>query len=129
MTKLSTREFTDNIMLMTLVSSKKENKSRVVERLIDKAGDLKSDIQPAYNVEIKVNGIELDFNDFTEEVTRQLDSLVVEEAGKLIHHQVMEATSHLTDALREMEERIKLLSQATESRVRQALGLPPREEY
>lgn len=73
---------------MTLVSSPGAEKSNVLQRIIDSGGIDQNKGHtpntPAYDVRVTINGIEVEFKDFAEEVNRQLDSLVSEKASEMI---------------------------------------------
>lgn len=90
--KLSTRELTDSRMLMIMISAGPSHGSKTVERVLAtvdeelkaKKNEPGGEHLPVYDVRVSVNGVELDFREFTAEVTRQLDDMVMREAGKLL---------------------------------------------
>lgn len=127
-TKLSTRQFTDSVMMMELVSGLKAKRGKVFERLMATRPQGGDENTKSYEIEIKVNGIEVDFEDFTNAVNRQLDEMVMRAARSIIEDSVQERVRAVSDAMYEIEQKSKDLAIAIECQARAAWGLPPRSE-
>jgi hypothetical protein len=127
-TKLSTRQFIDNTMLLKLVSGSRAKRGRVFERLMETWNPADDENTRSYQIEIKINGIEVDFEDFTSEVNRQLDEMVMRAARSIIEDSIQERVRAVSDAMYDIEQHVKDLAIAIENQARTAWGMPPRME-
>lgn len=125
MTKLTNREFTDNIMLMCLVSGDFAGHSNALERILASKPE---GPDRTYNVEIKIDGVEVDFRDFAALVHRQLDDMTMRAARDLIDERIKSHVTSVSDALCDIERQAKDLAIAIEAEARKAWGMPMRGE-
>lgn len=125
-TKLTTSEVTNSRLLMSMIAGKPGEKSRTAERVVqtvDAELREKGSVDlPIYDVRVSINGIELDFRDFTDEVTRQLDTLVMREAGELLKRTV---GNQLDDLLRATYESLHRLNEGVQKKATELLGYNP----
>lgn len=112
--KLTTREVADSRLLMIMIAACGGTNNRTVERVIQTvSAELRSKSMdtPVYDVRVSINGIELDFRDFAVEVQRQLDDMVMREAGELLKQAVEDKLGDLItdahDALQRLNEGIQ----------------------
>ena len=125
-TPLTAREFTDHLFLLTLVSAG-EKSFGVLDKIMEraKARQLSEGTkEPIYHVEVKVNGIELDFQDFTNKVRQQLDEMVMHEARALFDEHFVNWEIH--DTLSRINRELRDLGDSLEAKARVARGLPPK---
>lgn len=125
--KLTTREVTDSRMLMIMISQRPgeqafgrtvERITRTVETELKAAGrDM-----PVYDVRVSINGVDLDFRDFASEVQRQLDDMVMREAGELLKQIV---SDKLDDLMHEAHESITRLNDGVRKKAAELLGYNP----
>jgi ERCC4-related helicase len=127
-TKLSTRQFIDDTMLLKLVSGSRAKRSRVFERLMETRNPDEDEDTKSYQIDIKINGIEVDFEDFTSEVNRQLDEMVMRAARSIIENSIQERVRAVSAAMYDIERHAKNLAIALENQARTAWGMPPRME-
>ncbi len=125
-TKLTTREVTDSKLIMIMIAGKRGEKSRTAERVVQtveaelrEKGD--ADL-PVYDVRVSINGIELDFRDFADEVTRQLDDMVTREAGELLKKTVGDK---LDDLIYEAHQSLERLNEGVQKKAAELLGYNP----
>lgn len=124
MAKLSTREFTNSVMLMTMVSAPNAERSKILERILETArrdGGIKTEDQKVYDVRITVNGIELDFEEFAKHANEQIDELVVEAAGDIVRGTL---DPKFVDIQNRVETALGELAEVAEGEVRRLLALP-----
>jgi hypothetical protein len=126
--KLSTREVTDSRLLMIMIASRRGEKSRTAERVVQTVeAELrdKNAETPVYDVRVSINGIELDFRDFAAEVQRQLDDMVTREAGVLLKQTVGDK---LDDLIAEAHESLQRLNEGVQKKASELLGYDPWKE-
>lgn len=87
--KLSTYEFTNSALLMTLVSGPNADKSKTLAKILEtvKKEHANPDAKPTdliYEITVSVNGVPTDWRDFAAHINETLDEWVAEEAGKLV---------------------------------------------
>ena len=125
-TKLTTHEVADSLLLMTMIASTRGGKSRTAERIVKTAeADLRSNNSadaPVYDVRVSINGVELDFRDFAEEVQRQLDDMVMREAGELLKQTVGDK---LNDLINDTHTSLKHLHEGVKQKAVELLGYNP----
>ena len=106
-TKLSTNEITASAILMTAMASKTANRKDVigeVMRFVPKIGTASrpSPEDKLYEVQLLVNGVELDWAAFEEHVSEKMEAWIREAAAGLVQHilqtDVQDALNRLTDA-------------------------------
>lgn len=125
-TKLTTREVTDSKLIMIMIAGKRGEKSHTAARVVQtveaelrEKGD--ADL-PVYDVRVSINGIELDFRDFADEVTRQLDDMVMREAGELLKKTVGDK---LDDLIYEAHQSLERLNEGVQKKAAELLGYNP----
>ena len=126
--KLTTREVTDSRLLMIMIASRRGEKSRTAERVVQTVeAELrdKNAETPVYDVRVSINGIELDFRDFAAEVQRQLDDMVTREAGVLLKQTVGDK---LDDLIAEAHESLQRLNEGVQKKASELLGYDPWKE-
>jgi hypothetical protein len=118
-TALSAREMSDSFLL-TLLSCGEARKGKLIDRIMEVA---KSRATPGtYQVEIRVNGVEIDFREYASRISECIDDLVMSAA-----HEIFDpATRELQDATHEIAENAKHLASAFEDRMRAEWGMPRR---
>lgn len=124
-TKLTTREVTDSRLIMIMIAGKRGEKSRTAERVMqtvetelrEKGADM-----PIYDVRVSINGIELDFRDFADEVQRQLDDMVMRAAGDLLKQTV---GTKLDDLIAEAHDSLERLNDGIQKKATEMLGYNP----
>lgn len=85
--KLTTREVVDSRMLMNMIGAGGRDTARRIAESVEKPKsgyDPKSEHDPVYDVRVSINGIDLDFRDFAAEIQRQLNTLILDRATKLL---------------------------------------------
>lgn len=99
---------------MIMIAACGGKNSRTADRVVqtvDAELRSKGEDMPVYDVRVSINGIELDFRDFAAEVQRQLDDMVVREAGELLKQTVDDKLGNLItdthDALQRLNEGIQ----------------------
>ena len=123
--KLTTREVTDSRLLMIMIASRRGEKSRTAERVVQTVeAELrdKNAETPVYDVRVSINGIELDFRDFAAEVERQLDDMVTREAGVLLKQAVGDK---LDDLIADAHEALQRLNDGVQKKASELLGYNP----
>ena len=87
-TTLSTEEITASAMLMTAISSKTAARNDILGEVMRRAqqrfGEPKTTDEKRYEVELRVNGVELDWTAFEEHASKQMESMVREAAAELV---------------------------------------------
>lgn len=125
-TKLTTREVTDSKLIMIMIAGRRGEKSRTAERVVQTVdAELRekgSADLPVYDVRVSINGIELDFRDFADEVTRQLDDMVTREAGELLKKTVGDK---LDDLIYEAHQSLERLNEGVQKKAAELLGYNP----
>jgi hypothetical protein len=119
MTKLTTAQVGNNVMLMTLVSSPKAEKSEALERIMANNPVGFKEHDEVYDVRVSINGIDLEFKDFAEEVNRQLDTLLAEAARDLVKELIGTRIQDLTERY---DAALLELTDAVESEAARLLG-------
>lgn len=123
--KLTTREVTDSVMLMTMIASNRGEKGRTVERVVQtveaKLRETGEDM-PVYDVRVSINGIDLDFRDFVDLVQRQLDDMVKREAGELLKQTVGDK---LDELIFDAHESLRRLNEGIQKKAAELLGYNP----
>ena len=105
-TKLSTHEITASAMLMTAISSttaeRKDLLGEVMRRAREQCGDPKTPNEKRFEVQLFVNGVELDWKAFETHASEQMEAMVREAAAGLVRHilqtDVQAALDRLTNA-------------------------------
>ena len=124
--KLTTREVTDSRLLMIMIAAgKPSGKSRTVERVVKTVeAELhgKNAELPVYDVRVSINGIDLDFRDFAAEVQRQLDDMVMHQAGELLKQTVGDKLDLLAA---DAHESLQRLNEGVQKRAADLLGYNP----
>lgn len=124
-TKLTTREVTDSRLIMIMIAGKRGEKSRTAERVVQTVeAELreKNEDMPVYDVRVSINGIELDFRDFADEVQRQLDDMVTREAGELLKQTVGDK---LDELIYDAHESLRRLNEGVQKKAAEMLGYNP----
>ncbi len=124
-TKLTARQAVDHPFLMTLLSGSRAQRGKLFERVMETVAQQPQE-ERTYEVEVRVNGVELDFADFTDEVQRQFDEMVMRAARKLLDEQFADRFSEISDQCYAAERAAKGLRNAMEAEARKAWGMPPR---
>lgn len=124
-TLLTTRQAIDHPFLLTLLSGAPAQQGRLLERVLAVA---EARPEKTYEVEVRVNGVELDFAEFTDRVSEQFDELVVRAARKLLDEQLQGRVATVAEELGRAERAAKDLANAIEDEARKALDLPGRPE-
>ena len=104
--KLSTHEITASAMLMTAISSatadRKDLLGEVMRRAQAQYGDAKTPGDKRFEVQLFVNGVELDWKAFETHASEQMEAMVREAAAGLVRHiiqtDVQAAVDRLTNA-------------------------------
>lgn len=122
--KLTTREVTDSRLLMIMIASCGGANSRTAERVVQTVeAELRDNPDtPVYDVRVSINGIELDFRDFAMEVQRQLDDMVMREAGELLKQTVEDK---LNGVLSDAHASLQRLNEGIRERAVEMLGYNP----
>lgn len=125
-TKLTTREVTDSRLLMFMIAGDRGEKSRTAERVVQTVeaemrakGDADA---PIYDVRLSINGIDLDFRDFSAEVQRQLDDMVMREAGELLKQTISDKLDTLIESTHEA---LLQLNEGIQKKATEMLGYNP----
>ncbi len=126
-TILSTSQAIDHLFLLTLLSSSHAKQGKLFERVMATT-EGKPREEKVYQVEIRVNGVELDFHDFTDKVRGQFDELVMAAARKLLDGQFADRFRVISGAIYDAQTHAKNLRNALEAEARKAWGLPPRQD-
>lgn len=121
-TKITARELADDIILTEMLASKSAKRNEVIDRLLVTQ---RGRAERSYEIEIKINGIELDFRDFTTEVERQLSELVARAARSLINERVEDRIKTIYAAIDDLRSSARALASSLEDDVRATLGLLP----
>jgi hypothetical protein len=127
-TKLTTQEMVDSVMLMAMVSGPRAERGKILEKIITSKENPDSPDSPAYEVSVKINGIEVDFRDFVTAVNCQLDEMVTRAAGQIVNEQIQERVRAIGEAMHDIEQRAKDLALAVENEARAAWGRSLQEE-
>ena len=118
MTKLSTREVTDSVMLMNMIGATRNDGSKTFERILATVRERQernpSDSQP-YDVEVKVNGIEVDFRDFAQSCVDQLDGMVLRAAKELLAES--DVIGEMDSTLYDIQEQLKSYAESVKNRL------------
>ena len=123
--KLTTREVTDSRLLMIMIANCGGKNSRTAERVVQTVdAELRgqSADMPVYDVRVNINGIELDFRDFAAEVQRQLDDMVMREAGELLKQTVDDKLGNL---IADTHDSLQRLNEGIQKRAAEMLGYNP----
>lgn len=128
MTTLTTRQVTEHPFLLTLLSSKRARKRSKLLDLVMAAAATRPDGEKTYDVKVSVNGIDLDFTDFTDNVVNQLDEMLMRAARKLLDEQFTDRFREVSEKLYDAERHAKDLRNALENEVRKAWGMSPRQD-
>lgn len=127
MTTLTTRQAIDHLFLLTLLSSKRAERGKLFDKVI--AGvSTQPDGEKTYSVEVRVNGVELDFNDFTAKIHGQLDEMIMRAARSIVEEQYTERFRSISEMLHDAERHAKDLRNALEDEARKTWGMPPRQD-
>ena len=124
-TKLTTREVTDSRLIMIMIAGKRGEKSRTAKRVVQTVeAELraKNEDMPVYDVRVSINGIELDFRDFTDEVQRHLDDMVMREAGELLKQTV---GGKLDELIVDVHASLERLTEGVQKKAADLLGYTP----
>lgn len=125
-TKLTPRQAMDHPFLITLLSGSRAKRGKAFERVMDTLHA--QGPGHTYDVEVSVNGVALDFADFTDEVQRQLDEMVMRAARKLFDEQFADRFQEIAEQTYAAERAAKDLRNALEAEARKAWGMPPAPE-
>lgn len=127
MTTISTEQVIDHLFLLTLLSSKRAERGKLFDKLMDTVAS-QPDKEKTYQVEVSVNGIVLDFNDFTAKVNAQLDEMVMSAARSLLDEQFADRFREISVKLNDAERHAEDLRNALEAEVRRVWGIPLRQD-
>lgn len=126
-TTLNTNQVIDHLFLLTLLSSPRDDRSKLLDRFMATVHG-QPDKEKTYVVEVRVNGIELDFGDFTDKVRAQLDELVMGAARRLLDEQFADRFRAITHTIDDAQRRAEDLCNALEAEARKAWGMPPGQD-
>lgn len=123
-TPLNTQQALDHLFLLTLLTGRKADGGKLFNQVMT---TLDGQSEKTYHVEVRVNGIELDFNDFTDKVNEQLEELIMNAARKLLDAQFADRFREISSHIYDAEQQAKNLRNALEATAREAWGMPPRQ--
>lgn len=126
MTKLTTREAINSVMLMNMIGATKQyGSSKTFDRILDSVRERQAQnpldpLDHAYDVEVRVNGIEVDFRDFTKTCVDQLDAMVLDAAKELLAESAV--IEEMNSTLYDLQEKLKEYAELVESKLKKEYG-------
>jgi hypothetical protein len=123
--KLNPRQAVDHLFLVTLLSGSRAKRGQLFEKVME-TFKAQPGLEHIYEVKVSVNGVEMDFQDFTDEVQRQLDAMVMVAARKVVDEQFADRFREIGAQIHDAEQAAKDLCNAVEAKAREMWGLPPK---
>ena len=127
-TKLGTHEIAASVMLMTAISSKaadrKDILGEVMRRAQERFGEPTSADSKRFEVQLLVNGVELDWPAFEKHATDQMEGMVREAAAGLVKEMLQ---TDVQGALWRLTEAADRLAVGIEAEAERLLAPPPKK--
>lgn len=117
-TKLTTDQFTANAILMNLISTPNAEQAKLCQRICATRTAKNVD---EYVVELKINGIEVDWSEFAIVLGSSLDEMVIEAARELIRKDMR--IDDLLDKANRLAEEAEDLGRAAAHHLRKIWGI------
>lgn len=121
-TKLTPREFAESPFLMNAFGSLLNQKSKIIEQILASSGPPE---HRSYEVEIRVNGVEMGWECFVKAISEQLGSMVNTAAMRIYTERLEEKTREIEDSLSAIARESQILVRTVKDKVRAEMGLPP----